>query len=140
MTDETVHEGGCLCGAVRYRVAGTPDAAVLCHCAMCRRASGAPVVAWITVPDDRFAYTAGEAAVYASSDHGRRELCAPCGSPLAFRSSKRPGEVDVTVGTLDRPQSFPPNRHIFTASRLPWLRLADDLPAHTGFTAAAPDP
>ena len=139
MTDETVHAGGCLCGAVRYRVEGTPDSAVLCHCVMCRRASGAPAVAWITVPADRFAYVAGKAAAYASSDHGRREFCSRCGSPLVFRSSHRPAEIDVTVGTLDRPEAFRPSRHIFVASRLPWLRLDQDLPEHAGFTPQGPD-
>ena len=139
MTDETLHEGGCLCGAVRYRVGGTPDSVVLCHCAMCRRASGAPAVAWITWPADRFAYVEGKAAAYASSDHGRREFCRRCGSPLTFRSSRRVADVDVTVGTLDRPESFRPSRHIFVASRLAWLRLDQDLPEHPGFTPQEPD-
>lgn len=138
MTDETVHAGGCLCGAVRYRVEGTPESAVLCHCTMCRRASGAPAVAWITLPADRFAYVEGKAAIHASSDHGRREFCSRCGSPLVFRSSNRPAEIDVTVGTLDRPEGFRPSRHIFVASRLPWLRLDQELPEHAGFTPQEP--
>lgn len=139
MAEATEHLGGCLCGAVRYRIVGTPDSSVLCHCAMCRRASGAPVVAWITVPADRFAYVEGRAAAYASSDHGRREFCSRCGSPLTFRSSRRPDEVDVTVGTLDRPEPFRPSRHIFVTSRLPWLRLEEVLPEHPGFTPQEPD-
>lgn len=47
-----VHEGGCLCGAVRYRITGEPKSVGYCHCRMCQRAAGAPVVAWATVPAD----------------------------------------------------------------------------------------
>ena len=59
-------EDGCLCGAVRYRVSAEPPSADYCHCRMCRRAAGAPVVARLTVADTAFAWTKGEPAVYRS--------------------------------------------------------------------------
>ncbi len=59
--------GGCLCGAVRYRIDAAPASVMICHCATCRRAAGAPSVAWATVPAAGFALTAGAPAEYASS-------------------------------------------------------------------------
>lgn len=137
-TDAPAHEGGCLCGAVRYRIEAPLGPAVHCHCRMCQRANGAPVVTWITAPADRFTLTRGAPRAYASSDHGERGFCADCGTQITFRSSHRPDEVDVTVASLDRPEDHPPDRHIWTSSRISWLRLDEHLPAHGGFTTPAP--
>jgi hypothetical protein len=132
-----IHEGGCLCGAVRYRISGPAEAAVHCHCRMCQRAHGAPVVTWITVPADRFAVTKGTLKTYRSSDHGERRFCAACGSQIVFRSNRRPDDIDVTVASLDDPDRHPPDRHIWTSSRIAWLHLDENLPAHERFSAPA---
>ncbi len=134
MAEETAHEGGCLCGEVRYRIEGAPVWVCLCHCTMCRRASGAPAVAWLTLPMDRFAFTKGEAHSYVSSDHGRRGFCPDCGSQLTFWSSRTPGDIDVTLGSLDRPEAFPLSHHTFVTGRLDWLRLKEALPEYPGCT------
>ena len=81
-TDAPVYEGGCLCGAVRYRIDGPVEAGAHCHCVMCRRAAGAPVVTWITAPVDRFNLTRGELKTYRSSEHGERRFCAACGTQV----------------------------------------------------------
>ncbi|MFQ6018380.1 MAG: GFA family protein [Kiloniellaceae bacterium] len=128
------HAGGCLCGRIRYRVTGPIESVVHCHCGMCRRATGAAVVTWITVPVARFAITKGEPATYRSSDHGRRSYCPSCGAQIAFNSTHAPDDVDVTLGTLDHPEDHPADRHVWTSSRLPWLELDPDLPAHAAFT------
>ena len=130
MTGKVVQDGGCLCGSIRYRLSGEPSSVTHCHCAMCRRASGAPVSTWITLAKTDFAFTQGEPAVYRSSDQGERSFCADCGSPLTFRSSRWPDDVDVTLGSLDRPGSFPPDHEIWTSSRLSWLHLHHDLPSY----------
>ena len=101
MADEIIHEGGCLCGQVRYRITGPIESVAHCHCSMCRRASGAPVVTWASVPIEAFAFTRGEPAIYKSSDHAERHFCAGCGAQLTFSSSRGGGDVDVTLGTLD---------------------------------------
>ena len=134
MNAEAVHGGGCLCGAVRYRIAGPVEPGAHCHCAMCRRASGGIVVTWITVPTERFSFTRGQAAVYKSSAEAERRFCATCGAQLTFWSSRHPDHIDVTVATLDRPEDHPPDRHIWTASRIAWLHLDEDLPRHPEFT------
>lgn len=134
MAGEEVHEGGCLCGAVRYRITGPIDSVAHCHCSMCRRASGGIVVTWFTVPRERLALTQGEPAVYRSSGHGERGFCPTCGAQLTFSSSEAPGEVDVTLATLDRPENHPADRHVWTSGRLPWLHLDEHLPTHPEFT------
>lgn len=123
-------DGGCLCGALRYRVDGPLVDAGYCHCRLCQRASGAPVVAWFTIEADRFAWTAGSPRVYRSSAVYQRESCAVCGSQLAFRRSVEPRYVDVTIASLDAPATVAPEYHIWRMSRLPWFDTADALPRH----------
>ena len=71
MTDANTLEGGCQCGAVRYRITGAPVMAALCHCTMCRRANAAPAVAWAMVEEDRIAFSHAP-SVYESSPGARR--------------------------------------------------------------------
>ena len=125
-------EGGCLCGAVRYRVEGQPLHAGYCHCRMCQRAAGAPVVAWGAWPADRFAWLQGKPGRFASSAKGERSFCPSCGTSLTSVDPVYRRLVEVTLASLDDPAAFPPEEHIWTASRIRWLELGDKLPRHTG--------
>jgi len=134
-------EGGCFCGFVRYRCGGTPSDETICHCSICRRTSGAPSVAWFTVPASQYAVTAGTPSSFDSSEHGTRTFCPRCGTPLTFRSSRSPGEIDVTTCSLDDPEALPPKDHTQAATRLSWVALGDGLPAFPGRRrASAADP
>lgn len=128
--DGPPYPGRCLCGAVRYVSTVRPRETAHCHCGSCRRAAGAPVVTWATFPAAAFSFTAGTPREVRSSPHVVRTFCGDCGSPLTYREQARPAEVDVTVATLDRPESISPDRHIWSAERIDWLRLDDDLPHH----------
>jgi hypothetical protein len=123
----TVYLGGCLCGAVRYR-ATDPVRTGYCHCRMCQKASGAPVVAWLMVPVDRYEVTKGAVATYQSSAEAHREFCGACGTQLVFRSKGAPNEVDINLATLDHPETLVPQYHIYTSSQIPWLHIHDELP------------
>lgn len=123
-------DGGCLCGAVRYRVAAAPVRAGYCHCRMCQRNSGAPVQAWADVPIDGFSLLKGEPASYRSSSWGQRQFCRTCGTPLLHVEIEAPRTVSIYTATLDDPASMPPTHHIWTASRVPWFETADDLPRY----------
>lgn len=123
-------EGGCLCGAVRYRIEAEPDHAGYCHCRMCQRASAAPAVPWLTVRSEALAWTRGEPAVYRSSAKAERLFCARCGSQLVFREFAEPEWLDVTLASLDDPAAVRPEHHIWTSSRIPWFEIADDLPRY----------
>ena len=137
MTDTTPPlEGGCQCGAIRYRIHGEPVMAALCHCTMCRRANAAPVVAWAMVEQDRIEFTQAP-TVYESSPGARRGFCGRCGTPISFSADYLPGLVDVTIGSLDEPARVAPAFHYWDAERLPWLRIDDGLPRHREFPPMA---
>ena len=136
MSSDPDYEGGCLCGTIRYRIAGPIAWAAHCHCAMCRRASGAVALTWATVPAARFAITQGEPATYRSSKNAERRFCPACGSQLTFWSNAHPNEMDVSLGTLDHPEDHQADRHTWAKSRLSWLRLDDHLVAYAESTPA----
>ena len=75
-----------MCGRLRY-AARDPIDAGYCHCRMCQRSSGAPVLAWVSFPVAAFAWEAGAPSVYQSSDRGQREFCPSCGTQLVFRDN-----------------------------------------------------
>ena len=123
-------EGGCLCGALRYRVDAAPLDTGYCHCTMCQRSTGAPVLAWASIPVASFAYTKGRPAVYRSSSWGQREFCAGCGAPICYRDQGAAKTVEINVGGLDAPASAPPRTHIYVGDRIAWFETADDLPRY----------
>ncbi len=127
--DDAITAGGCLCGAVRYEARGAGFHATLCHCASCRRAAGAPVVAWVSFAAAGFRFTRGTPGRHRSSAQVERSFCAACGTPLTYRHDTLPDEVDVTTASLDDPSAFPPADQTWTSERLPWLTVASDLPA-----------
>ena len=127
MTERTI-EGGCFCGAIRYRATAEPTARTLCHCESCRRAAGAPTVAWVIFPAAAFAIVAGTLREHRSSEHVTRSFCGDCGTPLVYRSDRRPDVVDVPTATLDEPDAFAPEREIWTGEKLAWETLNDALP------------
>ena len=121
--------GGCLCGAVRYESDAEPYGAAVCHCTVCRRAHGAPMVGWFSLREDDLRLT-GELGEVRSSGHAVRRFCRACGTQLLFDDSRCPGEIDVAAATLDDPSLIRPRFHIWTRSQLPWVRLDDGLPAY----------
>ena len=124
------HRGGCACGRLRFRSAADPLDTGYCHCRICRRTTGAPVLAYASFPVAAFSYTAGAPTLYASSASGQREFCDRCGTQIAFRRNAPTATVDVNVGALDAPERVAPLRHIWCESAIGWLRLADALPRH----------
>jgi hypothetical protein len=119
-----------MCGAVRYEAEGEPFHATLCHCVDCRRASGAPALAWFSVRLDALRWTRGSPARNASSPGVERLFCGQCGTQLTWHGADAPGEIDVTICSLDDPSAVPPADHTFASRRVPWLHLADTLPRY----------
>jgi hypothetical protein len=122
--------GGCMCGAIRFRVRNDAIVTTLCHCTLCRRAAGAPLVAWAMFPLDAFALERGAFAVYASSPGVLRGFCGRCGTTLSFSADFLPGLIDLTIASFDEPERLPPQLHMWERKRLPWIELGDDLPRH----------
>lgn len=141
MTAETrdpVRTGGCQCGAVRYALYGMPEGANICHCRMCQKAVGGPFAALATVPLADFAWTRGTTGTFRSSSIAERDFCRACGTPLAFRFVDHRDGIDITIGSLDRPDLVPPASQYGLESRLPWFASMADLPGRT--TSEGMDP
>ncbi len=118
--------GSCLCGGVRYEIAGELRDAGNCHCSMCRRTHGAAFGTYAQVNPDEFRWVAGQELVsaYESSPGGYRCFCRVCGSPLGAD-----GKLSwVTLGTVEGDPGVRPRGHIFVGSKAPWYEITDDLP------------
>ena len=120
-------EGGCLCGAIRYRATGNPSNTMVCHCRSCRRTAAAPAVAWITVPADQFEFTRGRPTEFRSSAPVLRTFCASCGTPLTYQHAERASNIDITTCSLDDAERFPPTHHSWLGDDLHWVRFGDGL-------------
>lgn len=91
------------------------------------------MVMWALVPRDRFTVT-GSVTTYASSEHGRRQFCAGCGSSLFYLNEQIfPGMIDVQTATLDDPDAVAPGAQIQVAERIGWMETAHTLPAFERF-------
>ena len=124
--------GGCLCGAVRYEIATDPTHVVHCHCAMCRKATGAAFATWVCVPLGALVMTAGEVRARRSSEKGSRGFGATCGSPILMDDESSP-TIDVSIGSLDDASGFEALDNIWTSARLEIVKGFDrDLPDHQG--------
>ena len=117
-------EGGCFCGAIRYEVSGTGYETCNCHCSMCRRASGAPFVAWFVVPKSECKVVSGTFKELRSSEHGIRGFCADCGTPVTCELDTDPEVIDVTTCSLDDPEQLPSKTDVHTDTQLSWIRLS----------------
>jgi len=121
MASEDRHGGGCLCGAIRFRLTGDPVDGNICYCTQCRRQSGSPMVAFVTYPAARFELMVGAPASFRASSFATRQFCAACGSPLTWRRDGR-DDMDVFLGSLDEPERMPkPPKQLWTQHRIPWV-------------------
>ena len=76
--------------------------------------------AWLTFPADSFGLVKGTPARYRTDTGAWRTFCATCGTSLTYQGDKRPQEIDVTTGSVDSPEAFPPRERIFEEERVPW--------------------
>lgn len=126
---DPVLEGGCLCGAVRYKVRFNTPYIDYCHCVMCRKSTGGLAPAWIQVEPADFTLTRGTLGVFVSSPKASRHFCTRCGSQIAM-TDPAGRSTGITVATLDDPEAVRPTVHGWDSARPSWLCIADDLPRH----------
>jgi len=122
-------EGGCNCGAIRYRIAGETGVVAQCHCRNCQRQTGSAFSFNLVLASDSVEIT-GTPAIYRDTDTSSgnpvdRMFCSNCGSQIFSRPSLDKGRLIVKAGTLDDPTPFVPAVSLWTSSRLPWV----DIPA-----------
>lgn len=128
MSSAIEFQGGCLCGAVRYRATAAPVRGVICHCTMCRKHSGAPALAFVHFPIGAFTWVKGEPTRYRSSSYAERGFCPVCGSTLTIHEEVLSDRMIVVVGSLDEPHRVRPDDHVWTQDQLSWFQIDDPLP------------
>ena len=131
---ETILNGGCLCGAVRYECSGDADAASYCHCDDCKKATGGPYTVGVLVEAAKLRIVRGQVKGYTTiADSGRkitREFCPSCGSPLFTRAEKCPNLVFLKAGCLDEPELIKPSCQVWTKRAVGWAYIDEKLPCY----------
>src|SRR5262245_10486258 len=128
MPETRPFDGGCLCGAVRYRATAAPVRGVICHCPMCRRHSGAPALSFVHFPVQSFTWVRGAPKLYQSSEFAQRGFCAGCGSTLSMHEEVLADRMLIAVGSLDEPDRVHIDDHVWTKDQVSWFRIDDGLP------------
>jgi hypothetical protein len=125
-------EGGCACGAVRYRLTSDPLFIHCCHCLNCQRQTGSAFVINLLIEVERVELLAGDPQpVDVPRDDGSKQRiwrCSTC-QIAVYSQYTHAGVRFVRGGTLDDPSTVSPDVHIFTRSKLPWVTLPDGVPA-----------
>lgn len=111
--------GGCLCGAVRYRVEGVPARVGLCHCSLCRRNSGAVFATLAVYNQDQLAVEQGEQGSFDTPNY-RRHFCRACGS-ATYSTCLSDDTLDLHIGTLDDPAALLPTYELWTEDAAGWV-------------------
>jgi hypothetical protein len=128
------YAGGCLCGAIRYRVSAEPLTVYVCHCMDCQRRTGSAFALSMFVPMDSIEITCGATAPYhAALPDGRVKrgrLCAACGSRLWGEPRKHPALAVLQPGTLDDTTWLRPVAHIWARSAQPWVTFPPGVPVY----------
>lgn len=130
-----MHEGGCVCGAVRYRVTNAPFRTGVCHCKFCQRRTGSAFGIGVYFRKDDFELVRGELRSYEhrSDETGRwlrMEFCPRCGTTVTWTLELFPEGRGVAGGSFDDPGWLRIERHTWTRSKQPWVPLPPDIEKH----------
>lgn len=125
-----IHEGGCVCGAVRYRVHGQPLFGTVCHCNFCQRRLASAFALMASFNEDAVEILHGQLSTceHRSDVSGRwlkMSFCPACGTTVAHTAEIRPGLRTVAAGSFDDPGWFSVDRHIWVQSKLPWVTIPE---------------
>ena len=123
-----IREGGCLCGAVRFKAEGEPINVRICHCRNCQKAMGSPFFARAQFEPGALTVE-GETGRFPSSDRIDRVFCKSCGSRL-FAWRRNGTAVGVALAVFDDRNAFAPTEHIWVSEKIDWVRFDDGLPQY----------
>ncbi|TDK35423.1 GFA family protein [Rhizobium deserti] len=133
----TQHTGGCRCGAIRFEASAEPFYASYCHCGDCRRASGAPVAAFVGFQAADVRFDGDTGSVYGKAPV-KRSFCGTCGAPIAYLDERLSDQIFFMLGAMDAPENYPPRMHGYVGEELPFFHLDDGLPRMEANTVARP--
>jgi hypothetical protein len=127
--------GGCLCGSVRFEIAGPIRHIVHCHCSQCRKAQGNAFATNRVVRAADFRLLSGQDGLtaYVSSPGQTRYFCKTCGSPIMSRTAARPDLVRLRLGTIDSDIVERHMAHIFASSKANWEEISGNLPRYDSY-------
>jgi hypothetical protein len=136
------YEGGCTCRHVRYRLTSKPLFVHCCHCSWCQRETGSAFVLNAMIEAERVQLLQGDVAVIDTPTHSGKgqkiSRCPKCQIAVWSNYSGAGETVHfVRIGTLDEPARLPPDIHIYTASKQPWVTLPAGVPAEVEYYRAS---
>jgi hypothetical protein len=139
---EKRREGGCVCGAVRYRMKAEPQVGLVCHCTWCQKRTGSAFSFSAYFSDADVEFLQGKLSQYEhrSDETGRwlrTEFCSACGTPVTHTTELRPGLRAISAGTMDDPDGFSIARHIWSRSARPWVAIPDGVEVYEKGSAGA---
>ncbi|MCR9086121.1 MAG: GFA family protein [Rhodobacteraceae bacterium] len=128
-----IHEGGCVCGAVRFETRAAPQRVSACSCGWCTKRTGAPLGVSVYFLKEDVRFTQGALTPFRlTSDAGRwieSEFCGTCGTTVSWTLEFLPDFRGIAAGTFDTPSFwYRPQRYVFTRSKPDWLHLDGDVP------------
>ena len=131
MDSGIVHEGGCLCGKVRWQTIIQPLYSYHCHCRMCQRVSGAAFITGCTYPFETVEWT-GVPGYYQSSENAKRIFCSECGSSIDWQW--RDAKISLFAGSFDHPECIEASAYLFKEGLVSWVKLNDGLPCYERYS------
>ena len=123
-------QGGCRCGAVRYKCSAKPFAVFFCHCQDCQKNTGAPFSVDVIVPKNSVTIDGKLKGYDTAKGKVTRFFCSECGSPLLNEPHSHPDILALKVSSLDDPSWVEPQAHIWTIRKQPWVKINDTLPQY----------
>ncbi len=138
MSDTDHHTGGCRCGSVRFEAHAEPHHVSYCHCADCRRATGAPVSAFVGFMADQVIMRDDALARYENGPV-TRSFCSVCGSPIYYSDTRIGDRIYFYLGVMDLPAIYRPTHHAHVRSQLPFVHMPDGLPRTVGTSVPRSD-
>lgn len=127
MSYVATHTGHCFCGAVTYSYDPPVKWMAHCHCESCRRATSSAFTSYFCVRDGQWQWTGAKPQTYESSPDVWRDFCPTCGSSMAYRAKRYPGEIHFHAATLTADTHFIPTIHVHADEAVDWVQLGDNL-------------
>jgi hypothetical protein len=125
----TTHTGGCRCRAIRFETARDPEWVSYCHCADCRKATGAPVSCFVGFATESVKFGGEQPSAWLNGPV-TRSFCGTCGSPVHYFDKRIPARIYFLIGAMDAPENYRATLHSFISEKLPFLHMPDGLPEY----------
>lgn len=125
--------GGCICGAVRYRIEGEPVVTRICWCRACQFSGGGSATVNAIFKTDDVRIEGALADFVSEADSGNRmhrRFCPACGTPVTIQSDGRPHYLGVRAGTMDEPSAVKPDMICWTSEAPRWARFDESIPRY----------